>query len=61
MMGLERLGLAGALASTLTLGGGGSTTNEMLGRNQQTWTMRAASQAQAPKARSRPTTRETAI
>ena len=47
MMGLKRLGLAGALASTLAFGGGCSATNEMLGRNQQTWTMRTASQAQA--------------
>ena len=47
MMGLKRLGLAGALASTLAFGGGCSATNEMLGRNQQTWTMRAAAQAQA--------------
>jgi len=47
MKGLKQLGLAGALASTLAFGGGCSTTNEMLGRNQQTWTMRASSQAQA--------------
>jgi hypothetical protein len=47
MMGLTRLGLVGALASTLAFGGGCSATSEMLGRNQQTWTMRAASQAQA--------------
>jgi len=47
MIGLKRLGLAGALASTLAFGGACSTTNEMLGRNQQTWTMRSASQAQA--------------
>ena len=47
MMGLKQLGLAGALASTLAFGSGCSTTNEMLGRNQQTWTMRAAGQAQA--------------
>jgi hypothetical protein len=46
MMGLKQLGLAGALASTLAFGGGCSTTNEMLGRNQQTWTLRSASQAQ---------------
>ena len=47
MKGLKQLGLAGALASTLAFGGGCSTTNEMLGRNQQTWTMHSASQAQA--------------
>ena len=47
MKGLKQLGLAGALASTLAFGGGCSTTNEMLGRNQQTWTMRASSEAQA--------------
>ena len=46
MMGFKRLGLAGALASTLAFGGGCSTTNEMLGRNQQTWTMHASSEAQ---------------
>jgi anti-sigma-K factor RskA len=46
MMGLKRLGLAGALASTLAFGGGCSTTNEMLGRNQQTWTMHASTEAQ---------------
>jgi hypothetical protein len=39
MMGLKRLGMAGALASTLAFGGACGTTNEMLGRNQQTWTM----------------------
>jgi hypothetical protein len=32
--------MAGALAGTLAFAGC-STTNEMLGRNQQTWTMRA--------------------
>lgn len=47
MIGFKRLGLAGALASTLALGVGCSTTNEMLGRNQQTWTMRSAAEAQA--------------
>jgi hypothetical protein len=47
MMGFKQMGLVGALASTLAFGGGCSTTNEMLGRNQQTWTMRTASQAQA--------------
>jgi anti-sigma-K factor RskA len=47
MKGLKQLGLAGALASTLAFGGGCSTTNEMLGRNQQTWTMRASTEAQA--------------
>jgi hypothetical protein len=47
MIGLKRLGLAGALASTLAFGGGCSTTNEMLGRNQQTWTMHASTEAQA--------------
>ena len=33
--------------STLAFGGACSTTNEMLGRNQQTWTLRTASEAQA--------------
>jgi hypothetical protein len=47
MMGFKKMGLAGALVSTLAFGGGCSTTNEMLGRNQQTWTMRTASEAQA--------------
>lgn len=47
MMGFKKMGLAGALVSTLAFGGGCSTTNEMLGRNQQTWTMRASSEAQA--------------
>jgi hypothetical protein len=37
---IKRLGMAGALASTLAFGGC-SETNSMLGRNQQTWTMRA--------------------
>ncbi len=37
---IKRLGLAGALASTLALGAC-STTNSMLGRNQQTWTLQA--------------------
>lgn len=35
---IKRLGLAGALASTLAFGGC-STTNSMMGRNQQTWTL----------------------
>lgn len=35
---IKRLGLAGALASTLAFGAC-STTNSMLGRNQQTWTL----------------------
>ena len=47
MMILRRLGLAGALASTLAFGGGCSETNRMLGRNQQTWTMHAAAEVQA--------------
>jgi hypothetical protein len=47
MMGFKKLGLAGALASTLAFGGGCSTTNEMLGRNQQTWTMHASTEAQS--------------
>ena len=38
---IKRLGMAGALASTLAFGAC-STTNSMLGRNQQTWTMEAA-------------------
>jgi hypothetical protein len=37
---IKRLGMAGALASTLAFAGC-STTNSMLGRNQQTWTMSA--------------------
>ena len=37
---MKRLGMAGALASTLAFAGC-STTNSMLGRNQQTWTMSA--------------------
>jgi|GEM_PF-2158248 len=47
MMSFKKMGLAGALVSTLAFGAGCSTTNEMLGRNQQTWTMRSASEAQA--------------
>ncbi len=47
MMGLKRLGMAGALASTLAFGGACGTTNEMLGRNQQTWTMQSDSRIQA--------------
>jgi hypothetical protein len=43
---IKRLGLAGALASTLAFGGC-STTNEMMGRNQQTWTMHAETSAPA--------------
>ncbi len=34
---IKQLGLAGALASTLAFGC--AQTNEMLGRNQQTWTL----------------------
>jgi hypothetical protein len=37
---IKRLGLAGMFAGTLAFGGC-STTNGMLGRNQQTWTMHA--------------------
>ncbi len=37
---IKRLGLAGALASTLAFGAC-SETNSMLGRNQQTWTLHA--------------------
>jgi hypothetical protein len=40
MMTIKRLGLAGALASTLAFGGC-SSTNEMVGRNEQTWTLHA--------------------
>jgi hypothetical protein len=47
MMSLKRLGLAGALASTLAFGGACGTTNEMLGRNQQTWSMQADSRIPA--------------
>ena len=47
MMSLKRLGLAGALASTLAFGGACSTTNDMLGRNQQTWTMQSDSKVPA--------------
>ncbi len=47
---IKRLGLAGALASTLAFGGC-STTNSMMGRNQQTWTMHAETPAaQGPAA-----------
>ena len=42
MMGFKQMGLVGALASTLAFGGGCASTNEMLGRNQQTWTMQSA-------------------
>ncbi|HEY6477273.1 MAG TPA: hypothetical protein VI456_11880 [Polyangia bacterium] len=45
---IKRLGLAGALASTLAFGGC-ATTNDMLGRNQQTWTMRTETGAAAAK------------
>jgi len=38
---VRRLGLAGALASTLAFGAC-ATTDRMIGRNQQTWTMHAA-------------------
>lgn len=41
---IKRLGLTGALASTLAFGGC-STTNSMMGRNQQTWTMHAETPA----------------
>ncbi|HEX3904108.1 MAG TPA: hypothetical protein VH853_14810 [Polyangia bacterium] len=44
---LRRLGLAGALASTLAFGVGCSETNRILGRNQQTWTMQPAAAVQA--------------
>jgi hypothetical protein len=43
---IKRLGLAGALASTLAFGGC-STTNSMMGRNEQTWTLHAQSSAVA--------------
>jgi hypothetical protein len=49
---IKRWGLAGALASTLAFGGC-STTNSMMGRNQQTWTMHAetpAASGQGPAA-----------
>lgn len=42
MTTIKRLGLASAFASTLAFGAC-ATTNDMLGRNQQTWTMRATS------------------
>jgi FlaG/FlaF family flagellin (archaellin) len=42
MMGFKQLGLVGALASTMAFGVGCARTNEMLGRNQQTWTMETA-------------------
>src|SRR5206468_4113618 len=37
---IKRIGLAGAVAGTLVFGAC-STTNDMLGRNQQTWTMKS--------------------
>jgi hypothetical protein len=43
---IKRLGLAGALASTLALGNC-STANEMVGRGQQAWTLHAQ-EATAP-------------
>lgn len=43
---IKRLGLAGALASTLAFGGC-STTNSMMGRNQQTWTLHSQADAVA--------------
>jgi hypothetical protein len=46
MMSLKKMGLAGALASTLAFGAGCSSTNSMLGRNQQTWTLHSAAQVQ---------------
>jgi hypothetical protein len=44
---IKRLGLAGALASTLALGSC-STTNEMIGRGQQSWTLHSQETTAAP-------------
>jgi hypothetical protein len=44
---IKRLGLAGALASTLALGSC-STANEMVGRGQQSWTLHSQETAPAP-------------
>src|SRR6187431_3154382 len=48
MRTIKRWGLAGALAGTLAFGGC-SSTNSMLGRNQQTWSMATAQQVPAAK------------
>lgn len=47
---IKRIGLAGAVAGTLAFGAC-STTNDMLGRNQQTWTMRAEESTPAVQAK----------
>jgi hypothetical protein len=44
---IKRLGLAGALASTLAFGAC-STANEMVGRGQQTWTLHSQETSPAP-------------
>jgi FlaG/FlaF family flagellin (archaellin) len=46
MKTIKRLGVAGVLAGALAIGGC-STTNGMLGRNQQTWTMQPQGPAPA--------------
>ncbi|HVT06004.1 MAG TPA: hypothetical protein VHO67_01030 [Polyangia bacterium] len=50
MKTIKRIGLAGAVAGTLAFGAC-STTNEMLGRNQQTWTLQAEQAAPAVQAK----------
>ncbi|MES1206077.1 MAG: hypothetical protein ABUS79_09090 [Pseudomonadota bacterium] len=46
---IKRIGLAGAVAGTLVFGGC-SATNSMLGRNQQTWTMKSEEASPAVQA-----------
>lgn len=50
MTTIKRIGLAGAVAGTLAFGGC-STTNSMLGRNQQTWTMKSEDATPAVQAK----------
>ena len=50
MKTIKRIGLAGAVAGTLAFGAC-STTNDMLGRNQQTWTMQAEEATPAVQAK----------
>ena len=52
---LKRLGLAGALAGSLAFAGC-STTNSMLGRNQQTWTLKALPDVPAAQGKVKVTT-----
>ncbi len=47
---IKRIGLAGAVAGTLVFGAC-STTNDMLGRNQQTWTMKSEEATPAVQAK----------